>query len=300
MDGVLAVDAGGTYTKYLLTTTDGRPLTPEIAQIAACPDGTADDIARAYRALSARAAEQAQGLGLRIARVSVCTPGPFDMDRGCPLMRHKFAAVYGQSVVPWLMDSLPGVPVHFLHDSTATLIGEARLGAGRGSRNPACVMLGTGFGFAVMREGRVLVNERRAPALSLWNRAFRGGIVEDTLSRRGIRAAYAARTGLAHAPDVRDLADAARMGDAAAREIFLETGAALAELMGPILTELDCDRLILGGQIAGAADLFGAYERALPCPAALSAMPERAGVLGAALFRPPASDFERPWEVKSD
>lgn len=299
MDGVLAVDAGGTYTKYLLATAEGMPLTPEIAQIAACPDGTAADIAQAYCALSARAAEQARALGVRVVRVSVCTPGPFDMAQGCPFMRHKFAAIYGQSVVPWLTESLPGVPVGFLHDSTAYLIGEARLGAGKGSRNPACAMLGTGFGFAVMREGRVLVNARRGPALSLWNRPFRGGTVEDVLSRRGIRAAYAARTGLDRTPDVRELAEAARAGDAAAKETFWETGAALAELLRPILTELRCDRLILGGQIARAADLFGPYEKDLPCPVALSAMPERAGVLGAALFWPPESDFERYWEVES-
>ncbi len=277
---MLAVDAGGTNFKYALMDADGALLS-ECLQIPVNEKGTAQEIEASWRAMAESARELAVKAGAAVERVCVSTPGPFDFAGGMSRMKHKFPAIFGLPIRPWLQDALPGVPVDFLHDSTAFILGEAR----PEFRSPACVMLGTGFGFACMREGRVLVNESRTPAVILWNHPFRGGIVEDTISRRALRAAYAEKTGTDGSLDVKEIADACRAGDPAAKAVFDGLSDALAELLAPILEKLGSDALILGGQISRSADLFmpGLLAK-LPCPVALSEHPDSAALVGCARF----------------
>ena len=130
-------------------------------------------------------------------------------------MRHKWRGLMDVPLPSVFARELPGVPVRFLHDSTAFLLGEAWQGAARNMENPAGVMLGTGFGFTVMQRRRVLVDANGTPALVLWNAPFRDGTVEDYVSRRALRDAYGPQ-----APDVRELAELARGGDTRAQAIF--------------------------------------------------------------------------------
>ena len=277
---MLAVDAGGTNFKYALMDAEGALLS-QCLQIPVNEKGTAQEIEASWRAMAKSAAGLAGQAGVRVERVCVSTPGPFDFGGGMSRMRHKFPAIYGLPIRPWLQDALGGVPVDFLHDSTAFILGEAR----PEFHSPACVMLGTGFGFACMREGKVLVNESRTPAVILWNHPFRGGIVEDTISRRALRAAYAEKTGGDGSLDVKEIAEACRAGDPAAKAVFDGLSEALAELLAPILTKLGSDALILGGQISRSADLFaGELTGRLPCPVVLSEHPDSAALVGCARF----------------
>lgn len=90
--------------------------------------------------------------------LGVACPGPFDFARGVSHMRHKWRGLMDVPLPSVFARELPGVPVRFLHDSTAFLLGEAWQGAARDMENPAGVMLGTGFGFTVMQRRRVLVD----------------------------------------------------------------------------------------------------------------------------------------------
>ena len=85
------------------------------------------------------------------ACLGVACPGPFDFARGVSHMRHKWRGLMDVPLPSVFDRELPGVPVRFLHDSTAFLLGEAWQGAARDMENPAGVMLGTGFGFTVMQ-----------------------------------------------------------------------------------------------------------------------------------------------------
>lgn len=116
------------------------------------------------------------------ACLGMACPGPFDFARGVSHMRHKWRGLKDVPLPPVFARELPGVPQRFLHDSTAFLLGEAWQGAAQEMKNPAGVMLGTGFGFAVMADRRVLVDANGTPALVLWNAPFRdrdgGGLCE--------------------------------------------------------------------------------------------------------------------------
>ena len=252
----LALDIGGSFVKISPMGGDCAPLLDKPLQVPVDSTGSADVILGALRGAAARGQGAAQSLGYTVKTVSVSIPGPFDYFAGVSRMTHKFAAIRGIPLGP-VLGGLPGCErVVFLHDSTAFMLGECFFGAGRDAVRPVGVMLGTGFGFGVMQGGRVCVNERQTPALSLWGRAFRVGITEDYVSSRAIRARYAARKADGGQADVREIAGRARAGDAAAMEVMAETGALLAEILAPHLTALRVDRMMLGGQIARSADLL--------------------------------------------
>jgi glucokinase len=281
---LLVIDAGGTNFKFALASPQGSLISP-CTQFPAHSDGSANEINNTYRSLALAAVDSAASYGNTIAEVCISTPGPFDFTRGCSLMRHKFASIYGLPIAPLILDILFCKKIDFLHDSTAFLLGEAAQGAGRGASSPACLTLGTGLGFACMQNGHVLVNQKRGPVIFLWNAPFRGGIAEDHISSRAIHTRYAKLSGISDPPDVRRIAEAARAGDVAAVQTFRETGEALGELMKPILARLGADRLILGGQIARSADLFiDAVQDALPCEVVPCMYPDKAALLGAAHF----------------
>ena len=211
------------------------------------------------------------------ACLGMACPGPFDFARGVSHMRHKWRGLKDVPLPPVFARELPGVPQRFLHDSTAFLLGEAWQGAAQEMKNPAGVMLGTGFGFAVMADRRVLVDANGTPALVLWTAPFRDGTVEDYVSRRALRDAYGPQ-----APDVRALAERARGGDARAREVFRRMGEALGQVLTRYLPA-GTDGVVLGGQIARSAELFLPWARG-PAAVTMARHIGSAALRGAAVF----------------
>ncbi len=121
------------------------------------------------------------------------------------------------------------------------------------------MMIGTGLGFAVMKNGRILQNENKGPAYSIFRLPFHGATAEDFVSGRGIVNRYnkEAKVPAANAKEVADRADA---GDALGLRVHAEMGADLAEIIGPILKDLRIKALYLGGQISKS---FALFEEAL-------------------------------------
>ncbi len=185
----------------------------------------------------------------------VAVPGPFDYQQGVSLIRHKFAALYGRSLRQPLEDRL-GLPMAFLNDAAAFALGvwwsewpqEARL---------LGVTLGTGVGSGFLVQGRLVAGSEGAPPEGeIWNLPFGDGILEDAVSGRGIERAYQRHGG---APaEVRDIAARAREGEAAARQAFSDLATALGEGLAETAGAFRPGRVVLGGQIAKAFDLFGA------------------------------------------
>lgn len=230
----ILLDIGGTFIKCA----DGR-------RIPSHSDGTAEEIACALREAIETGGAEAVGIAI---------PGPFDFGQGRFLMRHKFAAVYGQD-----FRTLAGLPdeveLRCRHDVAAQLDGAIRM-LGLEDENVALVTLGTGLGFAHAIKGEVQCGPTGSPARGLWNLPLaEGGILEDRVSARGISAAHAALSG---GQGLNPLAISllARKGDAAALEAYRQTGAQLGAALKDVLPELGVRTLLLGGQIAGSADLL--------------------------------------------
>ena len=226
----ILLDIGGTFVKC----SDGR-------QIPIDSDGPMEVISASLREAVGDA-----------SNVAVAIPGPFNYEEGIFLMKHKFAAVYGvrfaDLVKPVSCHSKQNAEVsfRFIHDVNAMLLGEMASGAGKGYKRVALVTLGTGLGFAMSIDGRILKNGMGSPKVSIFNKPFRDGILEDYASKRGLLRGF---------PETLTVKDLSLMPAAAAR--FAEVGAILAEALGPLLEEYGIECLLFGGQISRSFGLFG-------------------------------------------
>lgn len=221
----ILLDVGGTFIKC----SDGREIPVDSA-------GTRDEISASLREAVA---------DYKIVRAAV--PGPFDYKSGRFLMKHKFAAVYGE----YFKDITGAEDCRFVHDVNCMLLGEMASGNGRGYRRVAMIALGTGLGFSMSIDGNILRNDLGSPAVSIFSRPYRDGILEDYASKRGVGRLYGDS-----AVAVKEVALRAMSGDASAAGAFCKMGTVIGEVIAPILRDYDIECLLLGGQISRSACLF--------------------------------------------
>jgi glucokinase len=263
---VVAVDAGGTSLKHgIVLRGAGEALAR--GRVALDSAGTREAILAAFAAVVSRGMEAAAATGAVVEGIGVATPGPFDFAAGASLMEHKWAGIRGVKLRPELVRrcGLPaGLPIRFLHDVHAFLRGEALRGAAQGFERVAGVTLGTGLGFGILIDGVFRDNGKGSPHVGIYKEPWRGGVLEDFVSRRGLRADYVRRSRAGGEPDVEEIAHRAREGDDRhARAAFREMGRTLADALAGHLEENRIECLVLGGKISNAFDLFGEELEAL-------------------------------------
>ncbi len=244
MKKMIALDVGGTFVKHACFA-EGRMVEGSLGQFPVNEKGSSDEILVPIR-------EYLKGQGAE--KVCVSIPGPMDYPTGTSHMKHKFVSLMDIPMKAYFEATLPGAQVDFVHDGVSYLAGVMYLGETKGAERPAGVMLGTGLGFAMAEEGKILINQVNTPCPPLWNIPYGEGIAEDYVSGRAIRAAYLRLSG--KGADVKEIAQLAREGDKAAQETMRNAGRVLGELMEERRKSLGIDRVILGGQISKAADLL--------------------------------------------
>lgn len=236
------LDVGGTFIKC----GDGR-------EVPVDSDGTREEI---MSSLKAAAGPLRKGM-----KVAVAIPGAFDYDRGIFLMKHKFAAVYGERFQDIVLEGTDltedDVEFRFIHDVNCMLLGEIAVGAAKGFGNTALVTLGTGLGFSMYVNGKILENNLKSPKVSIYNLPFRDGILEDYASKRGIIGGYLRDKGIDSTTlTVREIAGLAHSGDEAAQAAFSDAASIIGSVISPVLAEYGIRCLLFGGQISRSFDLM--------------------------------------------
>lgn len=263
---VISIDAGGTFFKSAIVSENAEVLSGTPLTIPARSDADAENVREGYEKTLRAQLENATRLGIEISAVAVDTPGPFDYENGFSLMRHKFKAIYKTPLRPWIKAVVGDIPVTFIHDSAAFLTGEMWSSPYGEYKNAAGSMLGTGLGFATMKDGEILLAPDGSPLYSIWKRELTPEdisgcdissdfvIAEDVVSGRGISKRYALLTGLE--VSAKDIERFANEGDEAAKKVYADTGRVLGRVTAPYLKLIGAEIFILGGQISRAAPLF--------------------------------------------
>jgi len=257
---VPALDIGGTHVTAALVDVHDRLVVPGTRHDRPVrPNGTASEILGAVTACAAQAIGSRRPVG---DTLGVAIPGPFDYATGIGRFAGvgKFEALYGVDVATALLEGLaPRVRrVRFLNDADAFAIGEWTGGEARGHDRAVAITIGTGIGSAFLDRGRVVEDGPSVPPTGrVYLLRIDGQPLEDRVSRRAILRAAAWRPTLSVGPDadVRELAEAARAGDAVAAEIFDDTFTALGRALGPWLTRFEATVLVVGGAISASWDL---------------------------------------------
>ena len=195
IDAIPVLEIGGTHVTAVLVAADPWELVRDTLRIAPLDaDGTSEEILDELAAA-------ANGVQVgRRAEWVVAVPGPFDYARGIGLFRDvgKFDGLYGVDVRQGLIGRIRPEPaeVRFLNDADAFGVGEYAVGAARGHDRALCITLGTGVGSAFLDRGRPVNSGPTVPQDgSIHLVVHNGRPLEETVSRRAIRVAYATATG---------------------------------------------------------------------------------------------------------
>jgi glucokinase len=255
---VPVLEIGGTHVTAAIVDTDAWTVVAgTTARTALDAGGTAEEIV-ATVAHAAASLLPDDGLPWGVA-----LPGPFDYARGVALYAgvDKFDALRGVDLGARLREALALQPgsIHFVNDAEAFAVGEWVAGAAKGHRRMIGVTLGTGIGSAFLADGGRHDHGPGVPPegrLDLLEVA--GRPLEDTVSRRAIRALYATLTGppVEENLDVREIAARTSLGDSFARRAIDEPLQTLGRVLAPRAMEFTASIVVIGGSIAYAWDVI--------------------------------------------
>ncbi len=215
--------------------------------------------------------------------IGIGMPGPFDYEHGISLMKgqHKYDALYNLNVKDLLAERLGIAPqqIRFINDAGCFLQGEVFSGAGRNHHRVIGLTLGTGLGSAIYRDGA-------ANDANRWCSPFKDGMAEDYLSTRWFVKRYQEVSGEAVA-DVKALV--ARIGvDDRIQQLFNEFATNLGTFLSAFIKEEQPEIVVIGGNIANAADLFlpllknELEKQQISIPVVTATLGEAAALIGAA------------------
>jgi len=226
-----------------------------------------------------------------VAGVGFAMPGPFAYDKGIAMFDAsvaKFEKLYQVDVAKELALRLGlDVPFRFMNDASAFAVGEAWLGEASKEDKSVSVTLGTGFGSAFIEDGAPVVEAEGVPPMGcVWHLPFKDGIADDYFSTRWYIARWEEVSG-EKVNGVKPVADHAKTEEKA-QAIFTEFGTNLGTFLGPWLKSFGADKLVIGGNVTGAYNLFGpAFEAVLKqqgvnTKIVLSGLKEDAAIIGSA------------------
>jgi glucokinase len=292
----VGADIGGSHITCALIDLEHQMILPE-TRVTIKVDNTAS--ADVILGLWSEAVGEAI-LGIAIdelAGIGFAMPGPFDYVNGIALFERveKFLGLYGVNVSEGIRSrlKLPAwIDVRYMNDATAFAVGEAWMGEAEGTKRSMAITLGTGFGSAFIDEGIPVVERADTPPMGcVWHLPFKEGIADDYFSTRWFVKQFTQLTGDC-LPGVREIADVARK-DPKVAALFAEYGAGIGTFLGPWLNTFKAEVLVIGGNMAGASDLFlPAFEAALAelnCTTriAWSELKEDAALIGSARLLDP-------------
>ena len=166
-----------------------------------------------------------------------------------------------------------GIPVLLMNDAQAATEGEHRAGSGRGFRDFLSITVGTGIGGGLVLNGDLYEGSRGMSGVIGHTTVVPDGIpcgcgnrgcLETVASGQAISAPRAPPSkrepGSPAAPlddlSPREIADAARAGDPAARAIFTDAGTLLGMALANAVCLLNLGAIVVGGGVARAGELL--------------------------------------------
>ncbi len=264
------VDLGGTTVKLAYFNKDGQLLSKW--EIPTVKDNNGEqilpDIARsiwAYMKEKTIDPKVVMGVGIGV-------PGPVRPDgtvNGCVNLG------WGEKNIEKELSQLVGLPVKAGNDATVAALGECWKGGGQGCRDMVMVTLGTGVGGGIILDGgpvhgvhgaggeigHMVLNRAETEACGCGKR----GCVEQYCSATGIvRVAKQFLENTAADSILRgkqpltakDIFDAAKEGDALAKEVLEQVFAYMGEFVANICCVTDPEKVIFGGGVSKAGEVL--------------------------------------------
>jgi glucokinase len=311
---IVGVDLGGTNVRAGLLDRDGHVLADARAPALGMegPPATLGQIIKVI----AEAMDQGGAQPRQVAGIGMGIPGRHRSEEGITIFSPNLAGWVNVQVTRPIREHF-GLATYMLNDVKTATLGEHRFGAGRGKRHVVMITLGTGIGGGVISDGEIRLGsgegfsevghhivDLNGPQCTCGSRGCWEAMAgRDAIIRRAVfklqdgrHSLIGDRTGYDLSQITPALIDqAARDGDAVAREVWEETGTIVGVGLSNLIQLYNPEVVVVGGGIAQAGELIleparrVVQSRARMVPAETAqivpaALGEDAGIVGASVL----------------
>jgi len=251
----LGLDLGGTNIKWVVAEHDGadwavlgRDQVPTPA--ADGPDAVVERLAT----VGAEAIDRHPG----VSSVGIGVPGLYDPAAGTTRFLVNIPGPWAGKPVAGPIGAALGLPAYLINDARAFGLAELRLGAARGASSMIGFTLGTGVGGVIAVDGHIHQGHD-GTAGELGHQTIEPDGPWCHCGNRGCLEAFARADRIAAAcgtATAEEAVERARAGDARAIDGLAQVGRYLGIGIANMITAISPDKVVIGGGIAAAADLF--------------------------------------------
>ena len=260
MKRFLGVDLGGTNIKYAVIEIDGTSIKEVLKDQISTeakngPDHVTDRIATLIKKIDGE---------LPIVGVAVAVPGIFNHDTGEILLFPNLPGAWENYPFTKKLREATGKSIALINDARAFCLAESTLGAGRGHRYVACIVMGTGVGGGLVIDGKVHEGATRGAGEIAHQVVAPDGPVCGCGTRGCVEAltSSAAISAMAETKTPEEAYERAKAGDEKAIAAFRSAGKWLGIALANVNAVFSPEVFIVGGGVAQAGDLVLDFIRA--------------------------------------
>jgi len=256
----LGVDLGGTNIKYAVIEIDGTSIKEVLKDQISTeakngPDHVTDRIATLIKKIDGE---------MPIVGVAVAVPGIFNHDSGEILLFPNLPGAWEKYPFTKKLIEATGKSIALINDARAFCLAESTLGAGRGHRYVACIVMGTGVGGGLVIDGKVHEGATRGAGEIAHQVVAPDGPVCGCGTRGCVEAltSSAAISAMAETKTPEEAYERAKAGDEKAIAAFRSAGKWLGIALANVNAVFSPEVFIVGGGVAQAGDLVLDFIRA--------------------------------------
>ena len=210
--------------------------------------------------------------------VGISAPGALDLEKGTTVFLPNLPGNWRNVPLRDTIQNYPTLPVSLLNDVKAITLAEYTFGAGRGVENMACFAIGTGIGGGLIVDGKLVLGiggtagelghqtiDINGPRCGCGNYGCMETFTSaPAIASMGVKAVQQGMT--TKIADLADfdlnkitpelIAEAARMGDEIANEIWENAGAYVGTGIANTIVTFGPRRVVISGGVAAAGDLL--------------------------------------------
>lgn len=260
MKRFLGVDLGGTNIKYAVIEIDGTSIKEVLKDQISTeakngPDHVSDRIATLIKKIDGE---------MPIVGVAVAVPGIFNHDTGEILLFPNLPGAWENYPFTKKLTEATGKSIALINDARAFCLAESTLGAGRGHRYVACIVMGTGVGGGLVIDGKVHEGATRGAGEIAHQVVAPDGPVCGCGTRGCVEAltSSAAISAMAETKTPEEAYERAKAGDEKAIAAFRSAGKWLGIALANVNAVFSPEVFIVGGGVAQAGDLVLDFIRA--------------------------------------
>ncbi len=260
MKRFLGVDLGGTNIKYAVIEIDGTSIKEVLkdqitTEAKNGPDHVTDRIATLIKKIDGE---------MPIVGVAVAVPGIFNHDTGEILLFPNLPGAWENYPFTKKLTEATGKSIALINDARAFCLAESTLGAGRGHRYVACIVMGTGVGGGLVIDGKVHEGATRGAGEIAHQVVAPDGPVCGCGTRGCVEAltSSAAISEMAGTNTPEEAYERAKAGDEKAIAAFRSAGKWLGIALANVNAVFSPEIFIVGGGVAQAGDLVLDFIRA--------------------------------------